>query len=73
MKYHIHPPGGDAPGERIEMYRNHENPYAIEKALTDAQKRLKEDPGNWDLYEEVLELEERVNFAWQDNEDSTTK
>lgn len=55
------------------MYRNYENPYAIEKALTDAKKRLKEDPGNWDLYEEVLELEERVNFAWQDNEDSTTK
>lgn len=55
------------------MYRNYENPYAIEKALTDAKKRLKEDPGNWDLYEEVLELVERVNFAWQDNEDSTTK
>lgn len=68
-----YPPGGDAPGERIEMYRNYENPYAIEKALTDAKKRLKEDPSNWDLYEEVLELEERVNFAWQDNEDSTTK
>lgn len=56
-------------GERIKMYKNYENPYALEKALTDAKKRLKENPGNWDLYEEVLELKERVNFAWQDAEE----
>ena len=48
------------------MYRQHENPYALEDALRDARERLSKDPLNEDLAIEVAELEDRVNFAWQD-------
>lgn len=57
------------------MYRQHEDPYELEKKL----KALKEELHKayqlgadvdelQDLHLEVHELEERVNFAWQDDE-----
>lgn len=58
------------------MYRQYEDPWALEERLKQAKERLdqakQEDPGNddmiIDLVLEVHELEERVNFAWQDQE-----
>lgn len=48
------------------MYRGYENPCTIEDMLADAKRRLAEDPLNEDLAQEVEELRDRVNFAWQD-------
>ena len=57
------------------MYRANENPWKLEDILADAQRRLSEakarrdDPDDMiDLYIEIEELKERVNFAWQDAE-----
>ena len=58
------------------MYRQYEDPWKLEDRLKEAKERLElaklEDPDNddriIDLALEVHELEERVNFAWQDQE-----
>ena len=55
------------------MYRAYENPVALQKMLEDAERRLSDaqaagDYDCYDLYQEVEELRERVNFAWQDDE-----
>ena len=55
------------------MYRSYENPRRMEELLEEAQKRLSDaiargDDDCIDLYQEVEELKERVNFAWQDDE-----
>lgn len=50
------------------MYRQYEDPWKLEDQLAEAKQRLAEDPLNEDLALEVHELEERVNFAWQDDE-----
>lgn len=50
------------------MYRQYENPWKLEDKLAEAKQRLAENPENEDLALEVHELEERVNFAWQDDE-----
>ena len=58
------------------MYRQYENPYNLEKQL----KELKEEyhtaiEANADeetlinLGYDIAELEERINFAWQDDDD----
>jgi hypothetical protein len=60
---------------RLLMYRQYENPYELENQL----KELKEELHNAyahgadtedliDLHIEIAELEERINFAWQDDE-----
>ena len=53
------------------MYRQYEDPHTLQERLekikeeynkeTDPDKKI-------DLYEAVAELEERINFAWQDIE-----
>lgn len=55
----------------LDMYRTYEDPYALEKKLAE----LKEQRANATdeneieyLALEIHELEERVNFAWQDDE-----
>lgn len=55
------------------MYRQYENPEALESQLEDAKKRLAEAIANnadtsvlEDLHDTIMDLEERVNFAWQD-------
>lgn len=56
------------------MYRQYEDPAKIQKLLDEAKTRLNAaiDAGQddiIDLHEEVADLEERLNFAWQDEEE----
>ena len=53
------------------MYRQYENPHALQERL----ERIKEEYNKEididrkiDLHETIAELEERINFAWQDIE-----
>lgn len=55
-------------------YQN-ENPHILEDRLEEAKKRLEEAKQSgmeiedlYDLYCEVEELKDRVNFAWQDEQ-----
>ena len=55
------------------MYRQYENPVALESRLEDAKKRLADavarNAGTIeldDLHDTIMDLEERINFAWQD-------
>lgn len=57
------------------MYRQYENPYTLEEKLKDLREQRQnlvdagytgEDLVDIDL--DIHELEERVNFAWQDEE-----
>lgn len=50
------------------MYRNYEDPYYLEARLAEARAELAKDPDNFELYLEIEELKDRVNFAWQDDE-----
>ena len=52
----------------MAIYRQYENPYTLEERLEDAKRRLAENPYDEDLANEVAELKERINFAWQDDE-----
>lgn len=53
------------------MYRQYEDPYRLETQLAELKERqansTDDDEIMW-LAEEIAELEERVNFAWQDDE-----
>ena len=58
------------------MYRRYEDPYKVQRLLDEAktafENALVYEPDNEDLlislHEDVAELEERLNFAWQDDE-----
>lgn len=57
------------------MYRQYENPYALEQKLTELKNKLDEAYALGtdfdelqDLELEIAELKDRVNFAWQDDE-----
>lgn len=52
----------------MSIYRSYENPWALEDQLKDARQRLRENPEDEFIAQEVAELEDRVNFAWQDQE-----
>ena len=52
----------------MSIYRQYEDPYKLEKQLAEAKHRLADNPYDEDLVNEVAELKERVNFAWQDDE-----
>ena len=59
----------------LDMYRQYEDPYRLEERLAEAKaiyRRAIEEGVDehilMDLALEIHELEERVNFAWQDNE-----
>ena len=53
------------------MYRAYENPFKLEKQLEELKQRqaeaIDEDELMW-LAEEIAELKDRINFAWQDDE-----
>ena len=55
----------------MSIYRQYEDPYALEQQLANKRQELAncddEAERMW-LGEEIHELEERVNFAWQDDE-----
>lgn len=57
------------------MYRSYENPFKLEEQLREAReeynRRKAAGESAYDMVElamEINELEERVNFAWQDDE-----
>lgn len=57
------------------MYRQYEDPYKLEKQLKELRREYnnaKENNADEDilveLSQDIYELEERVNFAWQDDE-----
>ena len=56
------------------MFRQYEDPYWLEKKLEEAEIEMQQaiDAGDEDmqiaLAEEIADLRERVNFAWQDDE-----
>lgn len=53
------------------MYRAYEDPFKLEKQLEELKQRqaeaTDEDELMW-LAEEIAELKDRINFAWQDDE-----
>ena len=57
------------------MYRQYENPYKLEKQLEelkqqycDAVENNADEDTLINLAMDINELEERINFAWQDDE-----
>ena len=52
------------------MYRDYEDPYRLQQLLDEAKYRLiGADPYEAeDIHEEIAELTDRLNFAWQDDE-----
>ena len=57
------------------MYRQYEDPYELEKQLkelrreySNAKKNNADENTLIELSQDIHELEERVNFAWQDDE-----
>lgn len=62
------------------MYRQYENPRGLEKQLLEAKRRYEEEKLRQEteryiddevlvaLYWDIEDLEERINFAWQDEE-----
>ena len=57
------------------MYRQYEDPYQIERLIEAAEIEMQEAVAMDDedrqiaLAEELAELNDRLNFAWQDDED----
>lgn len=50
------------------MYRNYENPYKLEQMLAEAKEELERYTEDEELAIYIHELEDRINFAWQDDE-----
>ena len=57
------------------MYRQYENPYKLQKRLQELKAEYYQQVENnadeeiiIDLHEAIADLEERINFAWQDDE-----
>ena len=53
------------------MYRRYEDPRKLEKQLKKLKRRYKQTQDEYEkmyLAEEIAELTDRVNFAWQDEE-----
>ena len=59
------------------MYRQYENPYELNKYLCELEAEYQtliemgvdaDEEDFIDLYEEILNIKERINFAWQDEE-----
>lgn len=51
------------------MYRSYEDPYKLEKQLTELKERYAQaadENEQISLAESIAELKERANFAWQD-------
>lgn len=48
------------------MYRRYEDPRKLEDILAEAEERLRQNPEDDYLAQDVAELRDRVNFAWQD-------
>lgn len=53
------------------MYRQYEDPYALERELRELEKEVVEHPDDEELAIQMQELKDRINFAWQDDEFDT--
>lgn len=59
------------------MYRQYEDPYEIERLIEQAEIEMQEAVAMGDesrqmfIAEELAELHDRLNFAWQDDEDES--
>lgn len=54
------------------MYRQYENPYSLENQLKELEEEYKNETDEdrlINLAEEIAKLKERINFAWQDDEE----
>jgi hypothetical protein len=58
-------------GNNMSIYRQYEDPHKLEKQLAELKEQrantINDSELEW-LNEAIAELEERVNFAWQDDE-----
>lgn len=52
----------------MSVYRQYEDPYKLEQELEQLKKLQVDDPYNDDIAIEIAELNDRINFAWQDDE-----
>ena len=50
------------------MFRAYEDPRKLEEQLEKVKEQIEANPDDIDLYQEKADLEERINFAWQDDE-----
>ena len=53
------------------MYRQYEDPRELEKErdrLKEQMKTTTDEDERFSLHETLMELEDRINFAWQDEE-----
>ena len=58
------------------MYRQYESPHRVQELLDEARARLEryyqdlefDQDAIIDMHNEIADLEERLNFAWQDAE-----
>lgn len=60
----------------VIMYRQYENPYALEERLKELKEEYRiaiaenaDEERLIDIACDIAELEERINFAWQDDEE----
>lgn len=55
----------------MSIYRQYEDPNKLEKQLAELKKRIANCTDEYELeylHQDKAELEERINFAWQDDE-----
>ena len=52
----------------MSIYRQYEDPYKLEQRLAELKEQRIHNLYDEDLAIEIHELEERINFAWQDDE-----
>lgn len=55
----------------MAIYRQYENPYTLTKRLEELQSRRDKCTDEYEregLDQDIAELKERINFAWQDDE-----
>lgn len=53
------------------MHRQYENPRELEKELAEMKAKMRtltDDDEMISLHESIREMEDRINFAWQDEE-----
>ena len=55
----------------MSAYRQYENPRELERELAELKAKLPmvtDEDALVSLHESIMEMEDRVNFAWQDEE-----
>ena len=52
----------------MPIYRQYEDPYKLEQQLAKLKEQRINNPEDEDLAIEINDIEQRINFAWQDDE-----